>query len=130
MGRIQVSWDDESKTIARYDFDYAWTWAELDAANDALEAMIADSDREVVLFAVQNYSQHYLPPNPLSKISATLTRRPAKLGLTVIVSQSSFIIGVLQLIIKLYPSASHLRFAHSLPEARAIIQRYRIQQDY
>lgn len=130
MSKVQVSWDDANQTIARYDFDYGWTWAELEAANDAIEALIADADREVAVIAVQNYPQHYLPPNPLSKISAMLPRRPQKIGLTVIVTHSSLVNGVLQLMVKLYPSASHLRFAHTVADARAMIQRYKIQQDY
>ena len=130
MSRIQVSWDDESQTIIRYDFDYAWTWAELDAANDQLEAMLKEVSREICTIAVQNYQQHYIPPNPLSKISAMLPRRTAQICLTVIVTHSSLVSSILGLVVKLYPSASHLCFANTVDEARAMIRLYTIQRDY
>jgi hypothetical protein len=130
MSRVQISWDDEAKTIIRYDFDYAWTWAELEAANEKLEAMLKEVSREVCTIAVQNYKQHYMPHNPLSKISAMLPRRSQQIRLTVIVAHSSLISSILGLIVKLYPSASHLRFANTLDEARAMIRLYTIQRDY
>lgn len=130
MSRIQVSWDDEAKTIIRYDFDYGWTWAELNAANDTLETMLKEVSREVCTIAVQNYHQHYMPSNPLSKISAMLPRRSQQISLTVIVSRSSLVSSILGLIVKLYPSAAHLRFANTLDEARTMIHLYTIQRDY
>lgn len=128
--RIQVSWDNDTKTIIRYDFDYGWTWAELDAANEMLHEMLRSVHHDICAIAIQNYRQHYLPANPLSKISVMLPTRPQQLGLTVIVAHSSLITGVLNLMIKVYPSASHLRFANNLDEARAMIRRFSIQKDY
>lgn len=130
MTQIQVSWDDEARMVVRYDFDYGWTWPELDAANDTLHAMMKEAAREVCVIAVQNYSQHYMPPNPLSKISTMLPRRTEQVGLTVIVSRSSLVSSIMSLIVKLYPSASHLRFANTVDEARAMIRLYSIQKDF
>jgi hypothetical protein len=130
MSRIQVSWDNEAKTIARYDFEYGWTWVELEVANSELREMMKTIHHEICLITVQTYKQHYLPPNPILKIGVMLPSRSPQLGLTVIVSSSSLITSVLNLIIKVYPSASHLRFANNLEEARAMIRRFVIQKDY
>jgi hypothetical protein len=130
MSRVRVSWDNEAKTIVRYDFEYGWTWLELEVANNELREMMKTIHHEICMIANQAYPQHYLPPNPLSKIGAMLPSRSPQLSLTVVVSGSSLITSVLNLIIKVYPSASHLRFANNLEEARAMIRRFVIQKDY
>jgi hypothetical protein len=130
MSRIQVSWDNDAKTIARYDFNHGWTWAELELANTELREMLKTIHHEICLIVHQAYPQHYLPANPLSKIGAMLPQRSPQIGLTVIVSHSSLITSVMNLIIKVYPSASHLRFAANLEEARSMIRRFVIQKDY
>ena len=130
MSRIQVSWDNDAQTIARYDFDYGWTWAELEAANEKFREMLRPIHHDICMMTIQNYNQHYLPPNPLLKISAMLPTRSTHHGITVVVSRSSLITSVLGLIIKVYPSASYLRFASTVEEARAVIQRYTIQKDF
>jgi hypothetical protein len=130
MSRIEVSWDNDAQSIARYDFEYGWTWAELESANEKYRAMEKNISHHICMIIVQNYSQHYLPSNPLSKIGTMMASRSPQHGITVIVTRSSLIMSVMNLIIKVYPSASYLRFAHTVEEARAMIQRYSIQQDY
>jgi hypothetical protein len=130
MSRVQVSWDNDAQTIARYDFDYGWTWAELELANESFHEMSRPIHHDICLMVIQNYSQHYIPSNPLLKISAMLPTRSRHHGITVVVSRSSLILSVLNLIIKVYPAASHIRFANTVEEARAMIQRYTIQRDF
>src|SRR5688572_24917560 len=100
--RIRVYWDDEAKTILRRDADYGWTWAELSQANHEINAILDTIDHDVCTLVVQTYAQHYIPPNPLSKIGSMLILKHKRIGISVVVSRSSLVRSILGLIIKIY----------------------------
>ena len=126
--RIRISWDDAAQTILRRDADFGWTWAELEQANQEMAAILDTVEHDVCTLVVQNYSQSYLPPNPLSRISAMLPRRHPRVVLSVVVSKSSVIASFLKIITTLYPKASHLRYADNVEGARLIIREYLAQK--
>jgi hypothetical protein len=126
--RIRISWDNEAKTILRRDASYGWTWADLAQGNQEINAILDTVDHLVCTISVQNYSQHYIPPNPLAKLSSMLPQKHPRIGLSVVVSRSSLIQSILGLLIKLNFNASHLRFADNVEEARVIIHEYFAQE--
>ena len=126
--RIHISWDEGSNYILRRDADYGWTWEELERANKEMAAILDTLDHEVCTLSVQSYSQNYIPPNPLSKLSAMLPYKHPRIGLSVVVSKSSMIGSIFKLLTILYPNASHLRYADSVEAGRRIIHEYFAQK--
>ena len=121
---IRISWDDEAKTILRRDADYGWTWAELAAANAEMAKLLDSVEHEVCTLVVQNYSKPYIPANPLANLGAMLKDKHPRVGLSIVVSHSSLVRSIIGLLIKLSPSANHLRFVNSLEEGRMQIRQY------
>lgn len=128
MSRVRVTWDDEAKTILRYEFDYAWTWEELERANQHFAELFNSVSHEVCSIAIQNYTQNYIPPNPIARIGAMLPRKNQRKILSVLVIRSSLVASIFEMIIKLYPAASSLRIVNSLEDARVIIQQYQAER--
>ena len=128
MSNIEVSWDDEAKTIVRYDFDFGWTWEELEIANKEFNILMKSVPHTVCAIACQNYSQHYLPPNPVARIGALLALKTEQKALSVIVARSSLVRSTLDIVMKIYPAAINLRVVNTLDEARLLIRQYWAQK--
>jgi hypothetical protein len=87
---IKVSWDNEDKTIIRYDFEGTWTWADFRTA--AEEAFAMTRSVEHTVDTISNfYPGVMLPPNAMFQFRQIMEDAPPNRGVNVIVGSSAFI---------------------------------------
>jgi hypothetical protein len=87
---VTVQWDNEAKTVLRYDIAGRWTWEEFYAAFEQGKQMMNDITYPVdfILHPLDMVSQTYLPPNTITQTMALNRQRTHNAGRTVVVSQS------------------------------------------
>jgi hypothetical protein len=121
---VTVQWDNEDKTLVRYDFEGRWTWDEFYAAYEQGKKLTEAVPYKLfyILYPKDNTSQRYLPSNFLSHAVAINRQSDPNAGLTVIVSQSPFVHGLLSVLTTVMRFAGQ-RYATSrtLDEARAML---------
>jgi hypothetical protein len=115
---ITVSWDNESKTATRYDFQGRWTWDEFRRAT--VEAFALTSS---VTHRVDSISYFHkgadLPSNALFHFSKAMKDAPTNRGMTIIVGGTVLINNLVSIFSKVYkPLGARLMLAHTLEEAR------------
>lgn len=96
---VTVQWDNEEQTIIRYDFAGRWTWDEFYQAYDQGKKMVAGkAGYQVILYPRDDASQRYMPPNFMTHAVAINRQADPNAGLTVIVSQSTYIHALLSVL--------------------------------
>ena len=116
--RIDVVWDNETRTIVRYDFQAGWALADFDAALRELRDMLADVPHRVDVIA------HFLPGSDPPVGSFSRFRRvqeewPPQLGVVVITNSGPFVALLLSVFLRVYRQyAARLWLAESLEDAR------------
>ena len=87
---IKVSWDNEEKTVIRYDFEGPWTWDEFRIAAEEVFAMTRSVEHQVD--TISNFFPGVmLPPNAMFQFRRIMEDAPKNRGINVIVSSSAFI---------------------------------------
>jgi hypothetical protein len=121
---VTPQWDNDDKTIIRYDLTGRWTWDEFFAAFDEGTTML-DTVQHTIHFIVNPLdlmSRGYLPPGALQNTLALYRRSKANAGSTVIVGGSTFFRSLYGIGQRIYPRiAAHSRFADSLDQARILL---------
>ncbi|MDX2075642.1 MAG: hypothetical protein SFZ02_04380 [bacterium] len=120
---IDVSWDDEAKTIIRWDFSEKWTWDEFhEAFRVSIEMNIGINYRvDVIPNATQS---PHMPLGALSEFRRLDEQLPKNVKLIVVAGSSPFTRSMIELFGKIYRAQSW-RTAKSLAEARDHIARDR-----
>jgi hypothetical protein len=121
---VTAQWDNDDKTIIRFDVSGRWTWAEYRAANAEIRKMV-DGLSYIVHFIVNpldDQSRGYLPPGALQHIRSVYGSVSPNVGMTAVIGASPYYHALYAIGRKIYPQiAVRYRFANSLEEARALL---------
>jgi hypothetical protein len=120
--RIQVMWDDDDKTIIRFQVEPHWTWDEFVAAQQVAYEL-ADTVRHKVGIIIPEAAT--LPPEAVSgrKDFTFITNRHPNVDIFVLVVRGLLIRGMISLMMKLYtPAASLVVVVATMDEARNLIK--------
>jgi hypothetical protein len=118
---VRVYWEDQSKTIVRYDFAGAWTWNELYAAYyEAIAMERSVAHRVDVILDLR--ASGPIPANALLHLKNFSEKQPPNIGLSFFVTSNNFIRSLYQVGTKFYGKIAHyFRVAATLEEASAAI---------
>jgi hypothetical protein len=118
---IQVYWEDDSKTIVRYDFEGTWTWDDLyKVFYQALAMETSVSHRVDVILDMRQSGR--IPHNALTHIKNISDKEPPNIGLSVFVTSNRFLISLYNVGIKFYNKIGYyFRLTSTIEEAHALI---------
>jgi hypothetical protein len=118
---VIVTWDNDDKTIIRYDLEGHWMWDEAAAAFDQAALMLKEVPHIVhfIVNPLDPISKSYLPPNMLANIMRIHGKAAPNAGSTLLVLSSSTVNMLLRLMGTLNPRiAARYSTVASLEEAR------------
>lgn len=119
---IHVSWDNEHRTVIRYEFLNPWTWQDLSAAIDRVDEMIRDVPYTVHFIADMTRGDT-LPDKFLTHISALSRKVRGRDGLIAVVNTNTFAQAVYGIFTRLNNNVmSRVVFTPSLQAARAHLE--------
>jgi hypothetical protein len=126
---VSVNWLDEKKEIVLYSFEGKWTWDDLYPVYK--EAILMEKTTphrvDVVLDMLRSTS---VPANVLTHVKNFSDKQPDNLGLTIIVTPSSFVLTLYQAGVKFYKGIAHyFRVAPSLDAGLRMIAEDRLAHD-
>jgi hypothetical protein len=115
---ITVNWDNDDKTVIRYDFAGQWDWADFRAATVEAFALTRSVTHRVD--SISNFQPgSNLPSDALFQFSRIMKVAPPNRGTTVIVGGTMFINNLVSIFSKIYkPLGARLLIASTLDEAR------------
>jgi hypothetical protein len=125
---IKVSWDNEAKTIIRYDFEGDWNWEEFHVA--AQEAFKLTRSVEHTVDTISNFLPGTrLPANAFLQFRRAMVDAPKNRGVTAIAGNSSFITRMVSVFSKVNKRlGERLVVVASLEEARKVLAERRKAQ--
>ena len=126
---VEAFWDNDEKTVIRYENVGRWTMEEFWTAYEKARAMIDSVDHQVhfVTVSMDELSQGHVPPNFLTNIRAMYRNAHPRAGRTIVVPKPKGVVGKVwdSLITKTLPQIrQRLDFADSLSEARDMLGDY------
>ena len=125
---VRVYWEDEGRTIVRYDFDGLWSWDELYTAYYEAIAMETSVEHRVDVILDLRRSGR-VPGNALLHVKNFSDRQPVNIGLSVFVTSNSFLVSLYNVGVKFYSKIGHyFRVAPTIEAAHAMIERDRMAQ--
>lgn len=120
---ISVAWDNEEKTIARFEYSGEWTWLDLFNAIDECNILIDEEDHPVgLIFDMRNSSG--IPNNAFSKAKQADRKRHKHVKYEVTVGAGLFteiLASTYQKIYGAFGGEIITSFAPTVEEAREII---------
>ncbi|MCL4256098.1 MAG: hypothetical protein KJ043_20240 [Anaerolineae bacterium] len=116
---IAVVWDDDEKTIIRWDFDEKWTWDDFHEAFRISMEMGEKLTYRVDVIPNATQSPH-MPVGALAEFKRLDSQLPDIVKLIVVAGTSAFTRSMIELFGKIYRAQSW-RTAPSLDEARRYI---------
>jgi hypothetical protein len=121
---IHYEWDNEEKTIIRYDFDGKWTWEEFRDKQTEANALFAEVDHpvDVILDLLKSESR---PTNLFVHIRESEAHRPPNHGRLVVVRSGQFVRTMLATYQRLFGSRDKIETIRvdTLEEARERLKR-------
>jgi hypothetical protein len=123
---VSMYWEDEAQTIMRYDISGRWTWPEFyDALNKVLPEWEKITHRTDTIIKLESIA---LPTDTLRNVRTLSEKQNTSSGLSVIVTTNTLAHVLYNTSRNLYPKvAQYFRMAHTMEEARALIQTARAQ---
>ncbi len=119
---INILWDNEQKTIIRFDFIGNWDWDEYWHCVERSNAMLSEVEHPVNTIANLHESAG-LPTGSIQQIKRTFDQAPRNLGIIVINQGGMFVRVMASAFARVYQRQSQRIFlAESLESARAIIE--------
>lgn len=119
---INVCWDNEHRTVIRYEFIDSWTWQDLHAAIDRVDELVRDVPYSVH-FIVDMTCGDTLPDKFLSQIQSASRKVMNRDGLIVVINNNSFVHTVYGIFIRLNNNVmNRVVFAPTLHAARAHLE--------
>jgi hypothetical protein len=124
---VKASWDNETKTTIRYDFEGQWTWEEFRAA--VQEAFALTRSVTHTVDTISNFpADTRLPANAFLQFRRAMADAPKNRGTTAIVSNTSFIKMMVSVFSKVNKQlGERLVIVSSLDEARRTLASRRNQ---
>lgn len=122
---VEILWDNDEKTILRYQVNGRWTWDEFWSAFNQSLRMTDEVDHMVdFIFGDADIAIRSLPPGLLTQLGAVVRRRHPRAGTTVFLASERSSVRTVwyRLAIKMYPRIGEkYAFATTLDEARALL---------
>jgi hypothetical protein len=120
---IHVQFDNEQRTIMRYEFIGRWTWQEYHQAIEQGYTLSKPIPYTVNL--ILDFSQgNTLPHNALSIFGTSMKTPPRDFDFAVVVSQSAFIQMVVKVFQRVYREMGNkLIYVQTIKEAREVAER-------
>ncbi len=121
---VTVQWDNDAKTVLRYEVAGRWTWDEFYVAYDQGKSMMEAVPHTVhfIMVPMDFLTRNYLPPGALTHISSIYRRAAPNSGMTINVGGGGFARAMLNVLGRVSPKiAQKFAFADSLEEARTIL---------
>jgi hypothetical protein len=115
---IDLIWDNEARTILRYDYHPGWTLEDFDRAEHRLHGLLAEVPHEIDVIALFLPSSDP-PVGSLSRFKRIQDEMPAQVGVVVVINSSPFVALLLSVFLRVYRQYAHrLWLADSLEDAR------------
>lgn len=124
---IEVTWDNEEKTIIRWTYSPDWTWNDAYQARDD-EKLLIDSVPHIVDALGDMRAARGVPPGALTTVVNVMTKRHERLGLTVLVGGNRFVQMMYAMIRKVHFGPllrSRIVMAPTLEQAYQMIEEHR-----
>ncbi len=121
MTSVEVLWDNNEKTIMRWEFHHGWTWNDIPIAAKQTHELLKGVDHEVNI--IYNTNKTAVPmENALQNLRFLMQRDASYTGMTVIANATGFAIQLVQIIMKVFRAREgKLIFAESLEHARELL---------
>ena len=120
---ITVQWDNDDKTVIRYDFTGYWNWAEFRKQAQTAFAMTRSVEHQVD--TISNFLPGtHIPKDAFIHFRRVMTDAPPNRGVNVIVGASQFIRALVTIFSRIYTQlGKRLMLADSLEAARDILNK-------
>lgn len=120
---IKIFWDDEQKTVIRYEMYGRWTTQEFWEAYEEARAMINSVENEVnfIQIAMDKFSKGHIPNNFIPHLGSIYRNAHPRAGRTIVVPKAAGLMGQIwsRIITKSLPNIlTKFDYADSLEEAR------------
>lgn len=114
---IDIFWDNDEKTIIRFDYKKGWTWEDFSEANTIVQRMNAEVNHTTHIIA--NFEDGAFPPmGALGKFKTAQENMPEQ-SVVVVVGGGAFITSLVTMFSRVYKALSRkLMVADSLDDAR------------
>jgi hypothetical protein len=122
---VTVQWDDDAKTVIRYDFEGDWDWTEFGVKAQEAFAMTRSVEHKVD--TISNFKPGAkVPQDAFFQFRRAMTKAPKNRGITVIVGATLFIRTLVTVFSRIYKQlGERLQLADSLEQAQTILQERR-----
>jgi hypothetical protein len=122
---ITVQWDNEEKTVIRYDFTGYWDWAEF--REKAEEAFTLTRSVHYRVDTISNFLPGtFIPRDAIFQFRRIMTEAPENRGVNCIIGVSQFIRTLVNVFSRFYPQlGERLMVATSLAQARSFLEQRR-----
>lgn len=118
---ILVVWDNDEKTILRYDIRGRWTWDEMMNAYNEGAALLKEVSHTVdfIVYPIDPISKAHIPPNSLSNVLRLHGKSLSNAGVTALINDNTTARTLLRLLSALNPRiAARYIMVDTLEEAR------------
>src|SRR5690606_32754643 len=109
------------KTVIQLYFSNGWTRADFYIAHTEIDALIDTVPGDVDGIFVPENPRH-LPPIVLTNLRSITARRHPRYGHTIIVGVNTYIMALLNTLVRLLPNDNVVRFVSTVEEAHALIE--------
>lgn len=126
MSLITVSWDNDTRTIIRWEFQTGWYWADLYQARGAFDQLMEAVSHPVDV--IINLNKTTIPlGDTLHNFRAVSLRPPTHRRVMVLTNASTFGLTVAEIVRHTFRIWDRMLIANSLEEAYAKIAAYKSQ---
>jgi hypothetical protein len=113
---ISVDWEDDQKTVLRFDARDSWTWTEFDLAVDYLVTLVGSVNHRVNLLALA--PPRFTPGYPLSHFQRVILLFPSNVGKIALVGNTPFQRRLNNILLGIFPAIKKkVVFVDSIDEA-------------
>jgi hypothetical protein len=128
---IGVTWDNEQKTVIRYDFPARWTWDEFFQVKVIADTMIDATRHREPIGALFVFPQKlHIPPDVINAVRNAMHQKHPRAFLLVVVADNALIHALLITLAKISLLARQtLVQAKSIEAGREIIRQQRAEID-
>jgi len=119
---VSVRWEDDEKTIARWEFAGSWTWDDYYATLEQSNQMLESVNHKVNLLIITIDTA--IVPSGLTAQFKQISRFHSNVGIAVIVVTSAFIETMLKILIRYQPQiGKYIFLTRSQDKAREILNK-------
>jgi hypothetical protein len=119
---INIAWDNDARTIFRYDFEPEWTWDEFFAAKEQAKPLLDAAPHQFAVLINATQMSH-LPPDSLANARHALRSGHPNAFLIVLVIQNAVVRATVITLRDIAPLAPRtIEITATLDDARALVR--------